>query len=159
MDSATLIRTAKLIALPLPFALAGYSYAFSQNAVPLIYDAPAHVATPVFKGVYYRGAATVLPGSVAAASAAAYLAYALPAQRNIWAIAAAFTLSAPVYTGLIMKAGINRLLEIDGSKAMQEKATATLEHRQLLVKWVGQNYIRAALWLAAGLTALRAEYM
>merc|ERR1712087_933247 len=36
------------------------------------------------------------------------------------------------------------------SKALQEKATATLEARQLLVKWVRQNYVRAALAFVAG---------
>ena len=51
---------------------------------------------------------------------------------------------------------IGRLIEIGDSPRLQEKASANLEARQLLTKWVQQNYVRAALLLFAGITGLRA---
>ena len=150
MDTSSRIQTAKLIAVPLPWVLAGYSLAFSQNAVPTIYDVPAEVATPVFKQVYHRGAQFVVPGAAVLASAAGYLAYVLPHQRTQWGVAAVGGLMPIAFTALVMNGGIQRLLTISGNKTMQEKATANLEHRQLLIRWVKQNYVRAIINAAVG---------
>merc|ERR1711915_1078112 len=135
LDSRQLFQAAKLIAVPLPFALAGYSYAFSQNAVPALYDQPAEVSAPAIKDIYQSGAKFVVPGNILSLAATAYLAW----------------------TALVMRrSNIVRLLEISESKTLQEKATATLEARQLLVKWVRQNYVRAALAFVAGVYSVRA---
>ena len=155
MDTSSRIQTAKLIAVPLPWVLAGYSLAFSQNAVPTIYDVPAEVATPVFKQVYHRGAQFVVPGAAVLASAAGYLAYVLPHQRTQWGGAAVGGLMPIAFTALVMNGGIQRLLTISGNKTMQEKATANLEHRQLLIRWVKQNYVRAIINAAVGVVTLR----
>jgi hypothetical protein len=155
MDPVSILRTAKLIAVPLPFALAGYSYAFSQNAVPLVYDLPAEQSTPVFDGVYHQGALVVAPGGLLATATSAYLAYAIPEQQRLWAVAAIINILPLVWTGTVMSKGINRLLEIRKDESKQAKATANLEARQLLARWVKQNYVRAALYVAAGVVALR----
>ncbi|KAI7523210.1 hypothetical protein KC331_g18801, partial [Hortaea werneckii] len=79
------------------------------------------------------------------------------AQRNLWATAAGSLVALIAWTPLVMRrSNIVRLLEISESKALQEKATATLEARQLLVKWVRQNYVRAALAFVAGVYSVRA---
>lgn len=157
LDSRQLLQAAKLIAVPLPFALAGYSYAFSQNAVPPLYDQPAEVSTPIIKHIYTNGAKVVVPSNLLSLVATSYLAWKLPAQRNTWATAAASLLGLIVWTPLVMhKSNINRLLDISNSKALQERATATLEARQLLVRWVRENYVRMALSLTAGIVAVRA---
>jgi len=156
MDSRTALQTAKLIAVPLPFALAGYSFAFSQSAVPQLYDQPAEVATPILKSIYYKGAAVVVPGNFLSLAATAYLAWKIPAQRHTWATAAGSLVALILWTPLVMApSNIKRLLEISESKALQTKATANLEHRQLLAKWVGQNYVRMALLLVAGVAGLQ----
>lgn len=156
MDTSSLIQTAKLIAVPLPWVLAGYSLAFSQNAVPTIYDVPAEVATPVFKQVYYSGAQFIAPSAAILASAAGYLAYVLPHQRTEWTAAAVGGLLPIAFTAFVMNSGIQRLIAISGNKTMQEKATANLEHRQLLIRWVKQNYVRAIINAAVGVVTLRA---
>ncbi|KAI7087330.1 hypothetical protein KC356_g4230 [Hortaea werneckii] len=157
LDSRQLLQAAKLIAVPLPFALAGYSYAFSQNAVPALYDQPAEVSTPAIKDIYQSGAKFVVPGNILSLAATAYLAWKFPAQRSLWATAAGSLVALIAWTPLVMRrSNIVRLLEISESKALQEKATATLEARQLLIKWVRQNYVRAALAFAAGVYSVRA---
>ncbi|TKA82741.1 hypothetical protein B0A55_01087 [Friedmanniomyces simplex] len=156
MDTATLLQTAKLIAVPLPFFLGGYSFAFSQNAVPGIVDFPAHFSTPVFKHVFHSGGLVVAAGGLLSAATSAYLAYIIPAQRSLWGTAAVASVLPLVWTGLVMSSGINRLIAISGDKTKQEKATANLEHRQLLSTWITQNYVRAALYFVAGGAALRA---
>ncbi|KAK5677470.1 hypothetical protein LTS10_010042 [Elasticomyces elasticus] len=156
MDPATLLRNAKAIAVPLPFILAGYSYAFSQNAVPGVLDHPATFNTPVFARVFNAGALIIVPGSLLSAATSGYLAYIIPAQRQIWGVAAAASIAPLVWTALIMNSGIKRLIAISEDKAKQEKATANLEHRQLLSKWITQNYMRAGFFFVAGVAAMRA---
>jgi len=141
--SPQLIQAAKLIAVPLPFALAGYSFAFSQTAVPLLYDQKAEFSVPTVVGIYQNGTSVMMPGTILASAAAAYLAYIHPAQRNIWATAAVSAILPGLWTNLVMyPSNIKRLIAINGSKAAQEKATVSLEARQLLKKWVFQNYFR-----------------
>lgn len=156
MDTAQLLQTSKLIAVPIPFVLAGYSLGFSQNSVPTFYDVPAEVSTPAFKRVFTDGATVIVPSALISVASASYLAYMIPAQRNIWAAAAIACAIPGPWTTLIMGRGINRLIEISGDKGKQEKATANLEARQLLIRWVKQNYVRSACFLFAGVAALRA---
>lgn len=157
LDSRQLLQAAKLIAVPLPFAVAGYSYAFSQNAVPALYEQPAEVSTPAIRDIYRNGARFVVPGNILSLAATAFLAWKLPAQRNLWSTAAGSLVALIAWTPLVMlKSNINRLLQISESKALQEKATVTLEARQLLIRWVRENYVRVALSLAAGIAGVRA---
>jgi len=156
MDPATLLRTAKLIAVPLPFFLSGYSYSFSQNSVPGVLEQPAHVNTPIFNHVFHTGAQVIVPGALLGLATSSYLAYVIPAQRTLWGAAAIANVAPLLFTQLVMFSGIKRLLAISEDKKLQEKATANLEHRQLLSRWVTQNYVRAALYAVAGVAALRA---
>merc|ERR1712118_556829 len=103
LDSRQLFQAAKLIAVPLPFALAGYSYAFSQNAVPTLYDQPAEVSTPAIKDIYQSGAKFVVPGNLLSLAATAYLAWKAPAQRNLWATAAGSLVALIAWTPLVMR--------------------------------------------------------
>ena len=157
MDTATLIQTAKLIAVPLPLILSGYSFSSSQNSVPHLYDQKAEITAPVFKKIYYGGASVMVPGGILSLTATTYLAYAVPSERYTWATAAGSLLAFSLWTPVVMlPSTINRLLEISGSSKLQEKASANLEARQLLTKWVAQNYVRAALLFFAGVAGLRA---
>lgn len=157
MDTASLIQTAKLIAVPIPLILAGYSFGFSQNAVPHLYDQQAEISTPIIRKIYYGGAKVMAPGGLLSLASSAYLAYAIPSQRSYWATAVGSMVIFFLWTPLVMApSNINRLLQISESKTMQEKASANLEARQLLHKWVNQNYVRMALLLVAGASALRA---
>ncbi|KAK3071717.1 hypothetical protein LTR53_008146 [Teratosphaeriaceae sp. CCFEE 6253] len=156
MDPASLLRTAKLLAVPIPFFLGGYSYAFSQNAVPGILDRSADVNTPIFKHVFHTGALVIVPGALLGLATSAYLAYVLPAQRTLWGAAAIANVAPLIWTQLVMSSGIKRLIAISEDRTMQEKATADLEHRQLLSQWMSQNYVRVALYVGAGLAALNA---
>ena len=156
-NTATLIQTAKLIAVPLPLILAGYSFGHSQNTVPHLYDQRAEISTPILKKLYYGGATVMVPGGILSLAATLYLAYAIPSERSSWATAAGSLLAFSLWTPLVMlPSNITRLLEISGSTKLQEKASANLEARQLLSKWVQQNYVRAALLFVAGVAGLRA---
>ena len=57
-------------------------------------------------------------------------------------------------TQLAMGPGIKRLVEISEDERIQEKVEQTLEHRQLLIRWVKLNYGRTAMALWAGLSGL-----
>ena len=61
-----------------------------------------------------------------------------------------------VWTGLVMNTGIQRLLAIGKDKGKMAKATSNLEVRQLLGRWVVQNYVRAGLYVVSGVLAWRA---
>ncbi|KAK5127308.1 hypothetical protein LTR08_004435 [Meristemomyces frigidus] len=157
LDTPTLIQTAKLIAVPLPFALAGYSFAFSQNAVPHLYNHSAEISTPLLKKIYHGGAIIVVPGGLFSLITTAYLAYAIPSQRTTWTTAAGSLFCLSLWTPLVMiPSNIRRLIEISESPKMQERASANLEARQLLTKWVQQNYLRVGLLLVAGVAGLKA---
>jgi hypothetical protein len=156
-EPSNLIRNAKLIAVPIPFILGGYSLSFSQNVIPAIHDHNAAFSTPAFAQVFYAGAKVIPAGSALATAATAYLAYAVPAQRNLWGAAtAAMLFPAFVFTPAVMLGNINRLIEISGSEEKQGKATVTLEARQRLLKWGRQNYVRALVYFVAGALAVRA---
>ncbi|EME82118.1 uncharacterized protein MYCFIDRAFT_175668 [Pseudocercospora fijiensis CIRAD86] len=63
---------AKLIALPAAFFAGSYNFAFSQNAVPILYFQPSSVSTKVFAQVYYNGLNILAPVNVLGAAAFAY---------------------------------------------------------------------------------------
>ena len=155
MDSITI---AKFLTVPTAFLASGYSIAFSQNAVPLIYDQAASISTKVFKGVFYQGGAFVVPCALISLAGSSYLAYKLPEQRHLWIAAGAITIAPPVFTQLVMKGGINRLLEIGESVVEQQKADQSGEVTRLLKAWVMLNAVRATLSFAGGALALLASW-
>ena len=151
MDPTSAIRTAKLLSVATTTLAAGYSFSFSQNAVPLTYDIPASFSTPIFKGVFWKGAYVAVPSGLISGAASLYLAYVLPSQRRLWVTAAVMSMSTAPWTSVVMMPGIKKLLGISEDKAKQTKSDQNLEHRQLLKTWVAQNYFRASLFLTGGL--------
>lgn len=154
MDSIDGVTVAKFLAVPTAFLLSGFGASFSQITLPLLYNQPASVSTPVFSGVYYGGGKVVGPGAIVSTLASIYLAYVLPEQRIQFATAATLTLGVPVFTGVVMHGGINKLLKISESVALQAKADASGEAVELMKTWAVQNWIRASMPFVAGLIGL-----
>lgn len=147
-----------MIAVPLPFLLSGYSFAFSHTALLGTVDMPVEVSTAVLKTAFRTGAQIVPAGAIISSAASAYLAYAFPGpQRSLWALAAAASVSPLVFTRLIMYPGIQRAVAISNDKALQTKAAASEEHKPLLNGWIMQNYVRVGMFLVASVTAMRAS--
>ncbi|KAK0324512.1 hypothetical protein LTR82_004217 [Friedmanniomyces endolithicus] len=91
MDS---IIAAKLVSISSAFILSGYMLSPSQNTLPLLYPQPASVSTVLFRGVFNRGAALVIPVTGLSVAASAYLAYTAPTgstERTLWAVSGAVT--------------------------------------------------------------------
>jgi len=158
LTSPHLIHAAKLLAVPLSFALTGFSLAFSTIAVPALYDLPASASAPTLVHIFRQGGTLVVPSTLLLTTTATYLSYIIPRQRRLWAfVAVAAVLPLPWTTAVMLPSNISRLVEIsEGGKAAQDRATANLEARQLLKKWVWQNYVRGGLVLAAGVAAVQA---
>ena len=55
-----------------------------------------------------------------------------------------------------MVPGVRRLQQISEKKEVLLKSEQSLEHRQLLIRWVKQNYVSVMLQLVSGVVALRA---
>ena len=155
MDSNAVAR---FFAIPTTFMVSGYSIAASQSSVPLVLDQPAAVSTQVFKGVFYRGAMFVAPMQIISAVASGYLAYTIPEQRTTLAAAAGLSIASLPWTQVVMKKGIDRLLEIGESATELAKADQTGEVTRLLSTWILQNWVRASLSFSGGIVALWAWY-
>ena len=150
---------AKLIAIPTAFILSGYNIAFSQNGTPNLLGLPVSISTQVFAKVYYSGLAFVTPGAVSSTAAFGYLAYVHPEKRNLYLAGSALVLGVGLFTALVMKPGIGRLIEISKDAALQAKAEQSGEAERLLRAWVSQNYLRASLSFAGGMTGLYAALL
>ena len=157
MDSASLINTAKFTAIIPAIFLSGYTFMASQNTISQLYDEPVHIGAPLFKRVFHAGGKPAIPLSVLSLLSSSYLAYEVPEKRLLWITAAASILAIRIYTQMMMP-GINRLVEIaDGGKDVQRKAEQTLEHRQLMISWVNETYVRSAMAFLAGFAGLWAS--
>jgi len=149
------ITVTKFIAIPGAFVMFGYSFASSQNFLPLIFDQPAKIAAPVFSGVFHRGGNVMIPLTSVTAAAFAYLAYRRPAQRVLYASASALTIGFLPWTRIVMYPGIQRLLEISKSSQVQMNAAdASGETLSLLKAWYNQNYVRASMAFVGGMAGL-----
>ncbi|GAB7345976.1 hypothetical protein MBLNU457_4197t1 [Dothideomycetes sp. NU457] len=149
------ITVTKFIAIPGAFVMFGYSFASSQNFLPLIFNQPAKIATPVFSGVFHRGGTFMVPMTSVTAAAFAYLAYRRPAQRSLYATASALVFGFLPWTMTVMYPGIQRLLEIGKSSEVQMNAAdASGETLRLLKAWHDQNLVRASMAFAGGMTGL-----
>ncbi|KAK0287259.1 hypothetical protein LTR35_002753 [Friedmanniomyces endolithicus] len=157
MDS---IIAAKLIFISSAFILSGYMLSPSQNTLPLLYPQPASVSTALFRGVFNRGAALVIPVTALSVAASAYLAYASPAgsmERTLYAASGAVTFAMLPMTQVVMMPGIHRLMDLsNGEASAQEKAAASGEVLKLLKAWAVQNWVRVAMSGAGGLVGLYA---
>ena len=145
---------AKLIAVPTSFILSGYGIAASHSSIPAIIEQSPKVQLVAFHHIFYRGGNLVVPGSIIAAAASGYLAYAITKQRIFWASAGGSILAVSPFTRLVMWSAISRLLEIGKSTVETEKAWQSGEILRLLKTWSAQNYMRASLSFTAGVLGL-----
>ncbi|KAF2208750.1 hypothetical protein CERZMDRAFT_101193 [Cercospora zeae-maydis SCOH1-5] len=159
----TSVTAAKLVAIPTAFILSGYNLAFSQNGLPNLLSQPLSISTPVFANIYSSGLKLVTPGAIGSVSAFVYLAYIhnkqKPMQRNLYLAGAGLVLGVGLYTALIMKPGIGRLIEISKSRALQAEAEQNGEGARLLQQWVVQNWFRASLSFMGGVAGLWAAVL
>ncbi|TKA83565.1 hypothetical protein B0A55_00378 [Friedmanniomyces simplex] len=118
----------------------------SQNTLPLLYPQPASVSTTLFRGVFNRGAALVIPVTALSVAASAYLTYTAPAgstERRLYAISGAVTFAMLPMTQIVMMPGIHRFMDLSkGDATAQEKAAASGEVLKLLKAWAAQNWVR-----------------
>lgn len=157
MDSEMPIQAAKVLSTTSSLVIAGYCLGFSQNGVSELYDERPQTSTAIFKRIYVTGGYVAIPLSITSMISSAYLAYALPEKRKLWGTAAALILAIRFWTEYVMMPGINRLSVISEDKRIQEKSEQTLEHRQLMIRWVKQNYVRTAAALGSGLAGICAS--
>ena len=159
MDSSSTIRYAKIASISSNFLLAGYTLSLSQfqNGISQTYDMPAKHNVPLFARVFNTGAYVAPPVSTLGAVASGYLLWAVPSQRKVWGIIFALGWSMSFWTLGVMLPGIKRLIRISESEKAMEKADVNLEHRQLLIKWVRQNYVRSVVAAVSAVLGLSAS--
>ena len=156
IDPKTAINTAKLISTGSSLFLTGYALSFSWNTFPALYDVRPQMSAPVFKQVINSAGQIIPPFTLLSIATSAYVAYYHPQQRQEWTTAAiAMALTFP-WTGLVMAKGTSRLQTIAMDEKVKRKSEQNLEHRQLLIRWVKQNWIIIALQAVSGVVALKA---
>jgi Domain of unknown function (DUF1772) len=149
----TTIRTIQVLGLTSSIFLSGINIGASHLTVPILYTRPTSISTPIFNELYIRGAATAVPLGVFSASCSALVAYLLPSQRKLWAIAAVATFAQLPWTILGMMKTNNRLNAIAASKNEQEKASEK-EVVGLLRQWAWMNIVRGVLAMVGGLAGV-----
>lgn len=147
MDNTT--RTAQALGLTTSLFLSGVNIGTSILVLPILYTRPVSVSTPVFSELYHRGAVTLVPLGIFSGACSGLVAYLLPAQRNLWTVAAVFTLAQTPWTLLAMMKTNTRLNTISASKVEQEKAGKE-EVEGLLKQWAWMNIVRGFLAMVGG---------
>lgn len=153
MATRTFATTSIFLAPAASLFLAGYSWAMTQNVMPLLYKGgSAQITTSLFKQIFYGGAYVAPPCSLGSSLMTAYLAYLCTdaSQRNKYLASFATAMITAPITMLVMLPGIKRLIEISESQVEQENCEKTLEHRELLQSWSFWNGVRAACYLCSG---------
>ncbi|KAH0283454.1 hypothetical protein M436DRAFT_82386 [Aureobasidium namibiae CBS 147.97] len=152
MDSTL---TAQIISISGAFFLGSYNTTFSQNVIPHLYNLPSSISTPLFDKIFHKGGATIMPIATVAIAANCYLAYNSDGTtRKLYGSAAILVLASLPLTKFVMMPGIQRLVDIGRSAALQSKGVVDTEVTTLLKTWVKQNYFRGSLHLTAGLLGL-----
>jgi hypothetical protein len=139
--------------------MSGYMFSASEVTLPLLYPLPASTTTPLFHGVYHRGAAMVIPGTLISTIASAYLAYNANATsiRNLYAASASIVFAMLPFTATVMMPGIHRLIHISSADSKeQEKLQHSGEVTKLLKAWAFQNWVRVGMSAASGMLSLYA---
>lgn len=149
----TTIRTAQVLGLTSAILLSGINLGSSLLAIPILQTRPASFSTPFFHEFYLRGAYTLVPLGIFSASCSALVAYLLPAQRTIWAIAAAGAAAQTPWTLLVMMGTNQRLIDIAESAVEMEKVGQG-EVVALLGRWAWMNVVRGLFALGGGLAGL-----
>ena len=151
------IPTAKLLSFSTAFTLAGYNLSFSQNVLPAIYDHRPQFSALAFRQIYKSFYPLVPCLSLLSVSSSAYLAYVLPTEeKRQWQVAALTMFGSLSWTAWVMIPGTERLRAIAEKKEVTEKSEMNLEHRQLMIRWVKQNYVVVALQFVSAVLGLRA---
>ena len=155
IDQRTALQTAQFASATSALFLAGYSFSFSQSSVPQLYEVKPQVSTPIFKNIYYNGAKVVPLFSIIATISSSYLAYLEPENRRAYLTAAITAFATQPWTVLVMMGPIQRLIKIsEADEKTKGRIEMSLEHRQLMIKWVRQNWVRAGLLAVSGAVSL-----
>ena len=144
------IRTAQVLSMTSSIFLSGINIGASLLTLPILYTRPPSISTPFFNEFYNRGAVTLVPLGLFSASCSALVAYLLPSQWTLWAVAGVSTFAQVPWTVLVMMTTVKRLNAIAGSKVEQEKASKQ-EVVALLRQWTWMNVVRGGLAALGGL--------
>jgi hypothetical protein len=150
----TTIRTAQALGLTSSIFLSGVNIGSSLLTVPILYTRPISISTPIFREFYLRGAATLVPLGIFSGTCSALVAYLLPAQRQLWAIAAVATLAQTPWTLLVMMGTNNRLSAIAAGSMIEQEKVSGEEVVGLLRRWAWMNVARGLLAMVGGLVGL-----
>ena len=133
--------------------LSGINIGASILTLPILSTRPTSISTPFFNEYYNRGAVTLVPLGLFSASCSALVAYLLPSQRTLWAVAGVATFSQVPWTALVMMKTVKRLNAIAASKEEQEKASKQ-EVAALFWQWTWMNIVRGGFAALGGLTGV-----
>ena len=147
------IRTAQVLSMTSSIFLSGINIGASVLTLPTLYTRPTSVSTTFFNEYYNRGAVTLVPFGLFSGSCSALVAYLLPSQRYLWALAGLATFAQVPWTALVMMKTVKRLNTIAASKHEQEKADRQ-EVVALLQQWTWMNVIRGGFAALGGLTGV-----
>lgn len=152
-------RTVSFLSIPTALLCSGYQACFSQNSIPILLSQPVSMSAPAFTQLYNRGITIVVPGAILASLGFGTLAYSAKSdiQRKLYATSAVCSLSVMAFTRTYMANGLAKLLEMGGDALQQEKAAQSGEAVRLLKAWSGQNWVRSALFLSAGVLGMVAS--
>jgi hypothetical protein len=133
--------------------LSGVNLSASQLTLPILYRLPDVMSTSVFKQLFYRGGAVIVPLTIISTLTTGFSAYLDPAKRLGFAAAAIASFASLPWTALIMRPTILRLIELADDEKVREKAHEK-EVVSLLKTWRWMNNIRSGLALIGGVTGL-----
>ena len=156
MDSPNIILTAKLASIVPSLMLAGYTIS-RYGYIATIYDERPQISARLFRSSFRRSGKVAVPLIQFMLLSSSYLAYVVPEKRKLWLLAAAMAMGEFVWTGFVMFPGIERIEAISKDEKMQKRSEQTLEHRQLMIKWIKQNFVRTAMATVGGLAGLWAS--
>lgn len=155
MDATLASQT---LAISSSFALSSYNFTFSHNVIPHLYTLSPSISTPIFADVFRIASATIAPTAAVAIAGYGYLSYSSHEtyKCQLYGSAAILTFATLPLTAIVMKPGINRLIEIRKNSGLQAQVGVGKEVTALFKTWVGQNYFRASMHATAGLMAIYA---
>ncbi|PNS21385.1 hypothetical protein CAC42_1164 [Sphaceloma murrayae] len=145
----TTTTTLQALGLSAAFITSGFSFGVSWMVLPSTYNINPSVALPVFKNVFFKGGAFVVPMGFMTALTTGTAAYRNPEHRALLSLATVLSLGPLIFTRLVMMPGINRLLAFEQSAAQNQGIDAR-QVTQLLQAWNAQNLVRAGLSFTAG---------
>ena len=153
---STILTAAQALSFTTSLILAGMNFSASQLTLPTLYPLAPSTSTPIFRNIYLRGAATLVPLGIFSASCSALVAYQhpSPSQQQLWAAAGVATISQLPWTLLVMKGTIDRLnmFAISGKGGGKEEVVV------LLKRWAWMNFVRGGLAMVGGVVGVFAVF-